>query len=123
MSDNHARLFASTVPRNGSSNTIGENVSDPGETNTTGENEFVGWYTPKLCDAWQQCTSTLRPNDNPEDEEPNQDSGERLSPNKPDAESQFGIEMDDIVESFRHDEISVWKSGPVRSFGAQCLRL
>jgi len=47
MSEDHARLFVSTVPGNGSSNTIGENRSDPGEANAFREAGFVGRYTPE----------------------------------------------------------------------------
>ena len=51
MSDNHARLFASAVPGNGSSDTIGENGNGhEGETDITQETSDVNGSAPS-CQA------------------------------------------------------------------------
>jgi len=61
-------------------------------------------------------TSALGEDDNADDARLDQEGGERLSPKEPDAESQHGIdqesieEMDNIVNSFRHDEIMKLKA-------------
>ncbi|KIJ90179.1 hypothetical protein K443DRAFT_116981, partial [Laccaria amethystina LaAM-08-1] len=113
MSDSHARLFAHAVPGNGSSNTIGENGSDPGENNVIGETGLIERYTPELQDVRHQRTSTPRANDNAEEEVLERETRERLSSDEPD---EFEIdkesieEMDEIVENFRRDKITKLKA-------------
>jgi len=105
MSDNHARLFASAVPGNGSSNTFGENGSDDGEANIIGQVGHVGRYTPELPDIRRDATSPIGEAGDDDEGNSDKDHGERLSPNEPSAGGQGDIEeesiehMDNVVES------------------------
>jgi hypothetical protein len=103
MSD-HARLFASAVPENGSSDTIGENGDNQrGEADITQQTGNVGQYTPEPSNDGQHGTSPTREIGNdergsPDDRESNQIEEECIE------------QMDDIVESFRSNEITKLKA-------------
>ena len=73
MSDNHARLFASAVPGNRSSDTIGENGNGhEGETDVTQETRDVGRYTPDQSDNGQRGTSPVGQTGDVDHGEPNE---------------------------------------------------
>jgi len=116
MSDNHARLFASAVPGNGSSNTFGENGSDDREANNIGQTGGVGRYTPELPDIRWDATSPIGEAGDDNEGNSDKDHGEWLSPDKPSAGGQGDIEeesikhMDNIVESFRCNKITKLKA-------------
>jgi len=104
MSD-HARLFASAVPGNGSSNTTGENGNDQHtETVATRQTrDDVRRYTPELSDSGQHRTSPASKDGDDELEDPN-DGG-------PTEIEQESIEqMDNIVDSFRSNKITKLKA-------------
>ena len=130
MSEDHARLFASTVPGNGSSSTLGLNVggrnnqrqANPvGQTGNEWESESVA---PR--EAWEHRHN--RPDTTPEDGDDGDDelnqSGDHLSrpiDQNPQIDELDGEEkrnpedksieyMDDVVDSFRRKEISKLKA-------------
>jgi len=115
MSENHARLFASAVPGNGSSNTIGENGSDHnGETNNIQQTENVGHYTPESPDSGQHGTT---PNGEiGDDKGDHRNNRGELSPEdndrgeQPDIEEECIEQMDNIVKVFRSNEITKLKA-------------
>ena len=99
MSDNHARLFASAVPGNGSSDIIGENGNGhEGETDVTQETRDVGPYTPDQSDNGQRGTSPVGQTGDVDDGEPNEIEQECIE------------QMDDLVENFRCNEITKLKA-------------
>jgi len=103
MSD-HARLFASAVPGNRSSDTTGENGNNQHmETVATRQTRDVGRYTPELSDSGQHRTSPASKDGDDEPEDPN-DGG-------PTEIEQESIEkMDNIIDSFRSNEITKLKA-------------
>jgi len=103
MSENHARLFASAVPGNRSSNTIAENGSDHnGETNDIQQTENVGRYTPKSPDSRRHRTTPT--GEIGDDEGDHRNNGGELSPEdndrgeQPDIKEECIEQMDNIVE-------------------------
>ena len=131
MSDNHARLFASAVPGNGSSNTVGsnasrrttgeqvniagENGSEQGETNPSRSFGDVGRYTPEIRDIQENRTSPPAQIDDDEGD-PDREPGERGS--RDDSieregdfiESESIEQMDDVVENFRENKLTKLKA-------------
>ena len=98
MSDNHARLFTSAVPGNGSSDTVGENGNGhEGETDITQETWDIGRYTPDQSDNRQRGTSPLGETGDVDDGEPNEIELECIE------------RMDDLVKNFRCNEITKLK--------------
>ena len=104
MSD-HARLFASAVPGNGeSSDTIGENGDDQqGEADITQQTGDVGRYTPEPSDNGQRGTSPTRETGNDERGSPDDRGSNQI-------DEECIEQMDDIVESFRSNEITKLKA-------------
>ena len=133
MSENHARLFASAVPGNGSSNTVESNGSGRvrrEHANLTGENGsersgegelieqtgYVGRYTPEMRDDDDNRTS-------PPAQIDDENGGERdyeWRGGSPQDDSNPGDEiyiekesieqMDDVIESFRQSKLTKLKA-------------
>ncbi|EDR00219.1 uncharacterized protein LACBIDRAFT_334345 [Laccaria bicolor S238N-H82] len=104
MSDDHANLFASAVPGNGSSNTTGEIGNDQQwDTDITQQTGHVGRYTPDQSDDGQQGTSPVR-------ETGNDQSGDVDNEERSEIEQECIEQMDDLVESFRTNEITKLKA-------------